>query len=271
MGFQRGPISYTGSIGNLRNYKLKNIERVITSTKGGPTAAQIASLPSMDLTRKNNQEMKGVALSTKTLLAAMYSGYRKFYDSNVTGRIVAVTKKLQNTDAEGTRGTRGIYGTAGAPLYFYDLILNAEKPMSKVFSAVVSGSHAAGNLIWTMTLSPYTSFRYINFRGKETYYRFRQMVWTLPNVTWNASDSKYVLDTGIISPIHVEATTVWYSNIEENPVLTPLVITLPEYSMGSAEAVMFQAAICEMAVYDNGNYTVTDHYGVQLLDVVNLE
>lgn len=270
MAIQRGPVAYTGTIGTLRNYKLRGVSGIVVSAKGGPTAEQIATLPSMLLTRQNNTEMKGVTLCTKLARQGMYSGFRAFYDSNVTGRLNDVLKRVQLHDVEGIRGQRGIFVSVYHTMFYYYFDINPNKPLRKVFHADLVSQHDVTYLIWTMTMSPYTSYRYFTFRGKETHVRLRQIVFTVPDVQCDPGTGIWSDISMLAAPVHVEATSDWIAKGDEAPVIAPLVITLPAFGMGSNPAAMLQVAVFEFAVYEGGNYTITDHFGCQLMDSVGL-
>lgn len=270
MGSQRGPINYTGSIGNLRNYTLKGVAGIVVATKGGPTKAQVETLPSMLLTRQNNNEIKGVTLCTRLTRAAMFSGFRPYYDSNITGRWNELFKAIQLADFDNPRGQRVITNSDKASWFSERLVLNPNKPVSSIFFADAVGSHDVTAQVWTMTLSPYTSFRYIKFHGKETHYRFRQMIFTVPDVGYSSVSGLYSDASNLAAPVHVEAVSDWFGKTDEAPVIVPIVINLPDWGYAFAKCCMLQIIVIEMAVLEGAVYTLTQNFGVGLLDAVNV-
>ena len=108
MARQKGHIKYVGTLGEVRHFKIKGNDGYFAGLKGGPSSEQIASDPAFVRTRENMNEFGGSAITGKSLRTSIAGLIRNNGDSQVTGRITAIMKKINLEDGSEARGQRAI-------------------------------------------------------------------------------------------------------------------------------------------------------------------
>ena len=98
---------FTGSLHNLSAYKRKDMEKIILRTKGGPSKRKIKTLPSFDLTRRNNKEFGGRSTACKWILRVLYP-LKPLSDYNISGPLNSTLKPVQQMDTSSELGERNI-------------------------------------------------------------------------------------------------------------------------------------------------------------------
>jgi len=67
MARQTGALKYTGTIGDIRHFKIKGLKGSFAGLIGCPTSEQIASAPEFARTRENMNEFGGCAITGKAI------------------------------------------------------------------------------------------------------------------------------------------------------------------------------------------------------------
>lgn len=94
MARQKGLMKYIGTIGDVRHFKIKGQPGFYAGLVGGPTAQQVKTAPEFERTRENMNEFGGCARTGKSLRTALSQVMSKMADSQVTGRLTSVMKKI---------------------------------------------------------------------------------------------------------------------------------------------------------------------------------
>ncbi|MEN0047819.1 MAG: hypothetical protein AAF806_12225, partial [Bacteroidota bacterium] len=108
MARQRGVIKYTGTIGDIRHFKIKGEKGYFAGLIGGPTKEQVLTDPAFQRTRENMSEFGACAFAGKLLRIAFSTLLKSMADTRVTGRLTSIMKKINLEDGSEARGQRAI-------------------------------------------------------------------------------------------------------------------------------------------------------------------
>lgn len=112
MAIQKGHIKYTGSLGEVRHFKIKGLTNFYAGMKGGPTSEQIMTDAAFERTRENMNEFGGCAVAGKAVRVGLAQLMQQMSDPQLTGRLTAIMKKINLEDQSEARGYRAILITA---------------------------------------------------------------------------------------------------------------------------------------------------------------
>ena len=107
MAKQEPGVGFTGSLHNIPAYKRKDMDAVIIRSKGGPSKRMIRSLPSFEMTRRNNQEFGGRSTAGKWIRRVLYP-LKPLSDHNISAPLNAMLKPIQQMDSLSEPGKRNI-------------------------------------------------------------------------------------------------------------------------------------------------------------------
>lgn len=108
MAKQKGVIKYFGTIGDIRHFKIKGQEGYFAGMVGGPTGEQVYTAPEFERTRENMNEFGGSAKAGKSVRNGFAQLLAKMADSQLTGRLTVIMKKINLEDQTEARGYRAI-------------------------------------------------------------------------------------------------------------------------------------------------------------------
>ena len=106
MAKQKGHIKYVGTLGEVRHFKIKGNTGYFAGLKGGPTAEQVKTAPGFIRTRENMSEFAACAYAGKSVRIGLSSLMKQMTDSQFTGRLTAIMKKINIEDGSEARGQR---------------------------------------------------------------------------------------------------------------------------------------------------------------------
>lgn len=185
----KGPILFTGSIGNIRAYYSKTLKRYIVSTKGGASKELINNNPTFARTRENMNEFtvcgKWASQVRKSLLSIehLHQGY---YFSE----IVAMGKMIQKHDDQHLRGVRSIESSKASRM-LTNLNFNRQHPFDQVFSHQYDISFSDDKKTVTLKLEQFKSFSRINWPTRFSSFRIALVIAQLPDFEWNEQGKCY--------------------------------------------------------------------------------
>ena len=134
MAKQTGSLKYTGTIGDIRHFKIKGLKGSFAGLIGGPTAEQIATAPEFARTRENMHEFGGCALAGKAVRVGFASVLSNMSDPQVTGRLTVIMKKINLEDGSEARGQRAVLVSA-VPQYLVDFDFNRNRSFDGTLNA----------------------------------------------------------------------------------------------------------------------------------------
>lgn len=107
MATLNGPMDFTGSLGKFSAYKRPGSDKTYVKRKGGPSKKQIKTAPQFERTRQNNSEFAACTMLTAGIRVAVFP-VKHLADSDFTGVLNGLGKKLQMLDETGERGKRSL-------------------------------------------------------------------------------------------------------------------------------------------------------------------
>ena len=108
MARQKGHVKYVGTLGEVRHFKIKGNTGYYAGLKGGPTAEQVKTAPGFVRTRENMSEFAACAMAGKSVRIALSALMKQMTDSQFTGRLTAIMKKINIEDGSEARGQRAV-------------------------------------------------------------------------------------------------------------------------------------------------------------------
>jgi hypothetical protein len=112
MAIIRGPLQFTGTVGDMTAYRLKGSDKVILRQKAGPSLHRMKHHPAFENTRRNNEEWKPVVMAASQVRYAMQD-IRHIKDYNSSGLLHKLCKVIQGMDTTGEKGKRQVLLSQG--------------------------------------------------------------------------------------------------------------------------------------------------------------
>lgn len=192
MAKQKGHIKYVGTLGEVRHFKIKGNQGYFAGLKGGPTGEQVKTAENFRRTRENMSEFAGCALTGKFLRIGLAAVMRQMSDSQLTGRLTGIMKKINLEDSTENRGKRSILVT-DQPHYLRGMDFNKNLAFRGVFAAPYSITVNANRNETTLSVPAFNPMNLIVVPSGATHFRLINAVSVLSNVVFNP-------DTGIYEP-----------------------------------------------------------------------
>lgn len=206
MARQKGPLKYVGTLGDIRHFKIKGNQGYFAGLTGGPTAEQIATDPAFKRTRENMNEFGGSATAGKSLRTSIAGLIRNNGDSQVTGRITAVMKKINLEDGSEARGKRSILVTV-APQYLEGFEFNKFTSLNGAFNAPYTITPSAGRDSSTLDIPSFNPLDRMYVPAGATHFKIINAISVL-------SDFEYNTTTGIYEP--KDGTTNGMTDVQDS-------------------------------------------------------
>ena len=204
----KGPILFTGSIGNIRAYYDKSLKRYILSTKGGSTKELIKNNPRFARQRENMNEFKACGMWSSQLRKSLLSIchlHQGYYFSEV----VAMAKIIQKHDDEHLRGYRSIASSKDAGL-LTSLNFNRFHPFDQVLTHQYAILFSEDKKTVNLKLLGFKSFSRINWPVRYESYRIALVIAQLPDFAWDEQDRCYKPVAPNMQRLTVSAFSDWH-------------------------------------------------------------
>lgn len=271
MGQQKGVFQIHGSLGNLRNYKTTGSDYITTALKGGPSKAQVETLPSMDGCRRRNNEWKGCMKLSFYIRSILQAWPSKYYDRFLTGRINKICQELSTRDFEGVVGQRALIVSGERP-YTSSLVLNTAHPLRSALNSVairtLTWEHDITRLEIQVSIPYVKAVDTFDFRGNETCVRMIQLIGSVSDFYYEEANRRYEpLDSNYpylnqvkVSP-WVAKTAVAGTELKIEDTLGPL-----GFTPGDSDTV-FQIVCIEYGFGSTGSEYPSNHFGIGIIDL----
>jgi len=217
MAEQTGIIEYRGSFKSIRHYRVAHDKRTLAGEKGGANIDLIMNNPVFARTRENMKEFKGCGVAVKAIRYGLLAIFSEYTDTRFMGRLVALVKKINVRDPEGTRGRRAIIISDNRAI-MKSMNLHEKRKMDNQLKRFVTTSHPesrAEAIITVNGLNPDPSF----YPSSAQFYRVINHLSIISDFAYSESNLKYEalnsLDT---------MNTIAYS--EYTPVNTTLTVSV---------------------------------------------
>lgn len=189
MARQTGPLKYKGNIGGIRHFKMKGLKGSFAGMAGGASAEQIKTAPEFKRTRENMNEFAGCAAAGKSVRVGLSSLMQTMSDSQLTGRLTAIMKKINLEDQSEARGQRAIL-ISEQTKYLKGLVFNKSNNFNSMFTGTVrmtpTASRTGVNAIISYNLSTN-----INAPAGATHFRLVLAVSAISDFIYNADTKMY--------------------------------------------------------------------------------
>ena len=222
MARQLGHVKYKGTIGEIRHFKIKGMTGNFAGLKGGATGEQIKNDAGFERTRENMNEFAGCATVGKSIRAGQAQLTKQMCDSQFTGRLTGIVKKINLEDQSEARGYRAILITS-VPQYLIGLNFNRNKSFEGSFSAPVEAAASPERDSVILTVKPFNPLTQVNAPSGATHFRFVNSISVISDYVYNST-------TGIYEPIEPalnELSKVTYSDYIEvaTPSAAPITVS----------------------------------------------
>lgn len=225
MARQKGPLKYVGTLGDIRHFKIKGNEGYFAGLTGGPTAEQIATDPAFQRTRENMNEFGGCAMVGKSVRVGLASLMKNMADSQVTGRLTAIMKKINLEDGSEARGRRAVLVSA-VPNYLKGFDFNRFTSFNGAFNAPYTITPAGSRDSSTLDVPAFNPLNYLNIPAGATHFRIINAISVLSDYEFNTTTKVYEPKEASLNELK-DVQYSAYLPVDSVTALVSLVATLP--------------------------------------------
>lgn len=190
MARQKGHVKYVGTLGEVRHFKIKGNAGYFAGLKGGPTAEQIKTAPGFIRTRENMSEFAACANAGKSIRVGLSALMKQMTDSQFTGRLTAIMKKINIEDGSEARGQRAIL-ISQQPQYLKGLDFNRNISLNGVFSAPFALTSNVARNESTLSIPPFNPLNFLNIPSGATHFRIINAVSVISDFVYNSATGAY--------------------------------------------------------------------------------
>lgn len=217
MARQVGVLKYKGSIDGIRHYKIKGMTGNFAGMNGGATGEQIKTGASFVRTRENMNEFAGCATVGKAIRAGQSQLMKTMSDSQLTGRLTGIVKKINLEDQTEARGYRAILISA-VPQHLIGLNFNRNNTVEGSFTGEFETVANVGRNSVTLTVEAFETLKQLNVPSGATHFRFVNSISVISDYAYNSLTKVYEP----IEPALNQLSKVVYSDyIEIAPGVNP--------------------------------------------------
>jgi len=218
MAKQKGHIKYVGTLGEVRHFKIKGNDGYFAGLKGGPTAEQVKTAPGFIRTRENMSEFTACANAGKSLRVGLSSLMKQMSDSQLTGRLTAIMKKINIEDGSEARGQRAVL-VSQQTQYLKGLDFNRNISFGGIFNAPFELAATVDRNESTLTVPPFNPLNYLNIPSGATHFRIINALSILSDTVFNSVTGAYEPSNSALN----ELSNIAYSAYTPVDAITPLI------------------------------------------------
>ena len=190
MARQKGLMKYVGTIGDVRHFKIKGQEGFYAGMVGGPTAEQVSTAPEFERTRENMNEFGGCARAGKSVRTALSALMSKMADSQVTGRLTSIMKKINLEDGTEARGYRKVE-ISTQRTYLYGFEFDKKLSLNGVFNAPYDVTHTPARTSGDLVVAAFNPADLIAAPAGATHFRLINALAVVADFVYNATTGSY--------------------------------------------------------------------------------
>jgi hypothetical protein len=254
MARQTGPLKYTGTIGDIRHFKIKGLKGSYAGMIGGPSAEQIATAPEFARTRENMNEFGGCALAGKAVRIGFASVLSNMSDPQVTGRLTAIMKKINLEDGSEARGQRAVLVSA-VPQYLVDFEFNRFRSFDGTLNAPMSITPAVGRDSSTLDVPTFNPLNNTYIPAGATHFRIINALAVISDYAYNPTTKIYEATDPALDKLSAVAFSD-YLPVNIMTVPQSIVSTLPGTPTMTSSVSVLNAVGIEFYQFVNSNYYV---------------
>lgn len=204
----KGPILFTGSIGNIRAYYNTTLKRYIVSTKGGANKELIKNNPAFARQRENMKEFKVCAYWAAQLRKSLMS-INHLQQGYYFSDIMSMAKSIQKHDDVHMRGFRSVESSKDAAL-LTGINFNKLHPFEQVLTHQWDVAFSDDKRTVTLQLMGFKSFARINWPARFDAYRIVLVIAQQPNFYWNELEQMFLPVATHLDRLSVTTYSEWH-------------------------------------------------------------
>ena len=252
MARQKGVIKYVGTLGDIRHFKIKGQEGYFAGMVGGPTGDQVLTAPEFERTRENMNEFGACAKAGKSVRTGLSQIMKQMSDSQVTGRLTSIMKKINLEDQTEARGYRKIEITTQRS-YLKGFEFDKNTSFNGIFNAPFSLTHAVDRASGDFVVDAFNPANLVNAPSGATHFRLISSLSVVSDFEYNATTNSY-------DPMDAALNEV--NDIQYSPFLdlyapvpaTTIVATLPNGAIPTVNTTVLQCIGIEFYQQVGPNY-----------------
>jgi len=252
MARQKGLIKYVGTLADVRHFKIKGQTGYFAGMVGGPTGDQVNSAPEFERTRENMNEFGACAKAGKSVRTGLSQVMKQMADSQVTGRLTSIMKKINLEDQTEARGYRKIeISTQRSYLKGFEFDKNVS--FNGIFNAPYSLTHEATRETGDFVVDAFNPANLVNAPSGATHFRLITSLSVVSDFEYNATTNSYDpmdADLNEVNDIQYSAFLDLYAPVPA----TTVTATLPGGAIPTANVTVLQCIGIEFYQQVGGNY-----------------
>ncbi len=209
MARQKGVLKYVGTLGDVRHFKIKGQEGYFAGMVGGPTGDQVNTAPEFERTRENMNEFGACAKAGKSVRTGLSQLMKQMSDTQVTGRLTSIMKKINLEDGTEARGYRKIEISTQRN-YLIGFEFDKNLSINGIFNAPYSVTHTNTREKADFIVDPFNPMNLVNAPSGATHFRLIHAISVVSDFAYNPATGSYEA----VNPIQNEVSDVQYSAYE---------------------------------------------------------
>jgi len=190
MARQKGLIKYVGTLGDVRHFKIKGQEGYFAGMVGGPTSEQVNTAPEFERTRENMNEFGASAKAGKSVRTGLSQVMKQMADSQVTGRLTSIMKKINLEDQTEARGYRKIE-ISSQRRYLKGFEFDKNSSFNGIFNAPYSLTHEVDRTTGDFVVDSFNPVNLVNAPSGATHFRLITSLSVVSDFEYNATTNSY--------------------------------------------------------------------------------
>ena len=190
MARQKGVIKYVGTLGDIRHFKIKGQEGFFAGMVGGPSGDQVLTAPEFERTRENMNEFGACAKAGKSVRTGLSQIMKQMSDSQVTGRLTSIMKKINLEDQTEARGYRKIEISTQRN-YLKGFEFNKNISLTGIFNAPYSLTHTPDRASCEFVIPDFNPANLVSAPSGTTHFRLITSLSVVSDFEYNATTNSY--------------------------------------------------------------------------------
>ena len=190
MARQTGPLKYSGTLGDIRHFKIKGLKGDFAGLKGGPSGDQIKTGPEFTRTRENMNEFGGCAIAGKSVRIGLSQLMKQMSDPQLTGRLTGIMKKINLEDQSEARGYRAILISTQSQ-YLKGMGFNRNVNFDSIFFSPFTLTGTVDRDSSTLEVEAFNPLSFVNAPAGASHFRLINAISVVSDFAFNAQSGAY--------------------------------------------------------------------------------
>jgi hypothetical protein len=252
MARQKGHVKYTGTLGDVRHFKIKGQQGYFAGLVGGPTDTQVKTAPEFQRTRENMNEFGGCAKAGKSVRVALSEVLNGMTDPQATGRLTSIMKKINLEDGTEARGVRKVE-ISTQRTYLYNFGFDKNISFASVVYVPYAATHTVDRLAANLTTVAVNPTNALNAPAGATHFRFINAIGVISDFVYNDTTKTYEPSNTALNEMS-NTTYGAYSPLNAPYAGEALDVSLPAGTVMTADVSVLHCLGIEFFQEVNGNY-----------------